>query len=133
VIVEAAGLAGGLLCLRARVRADRGVCPRCGQPSGRVHSTYERRLADGPIGGHRVVIQLTVRRFFCGNPGCATTTFAEQVNGLTSRRARRTPPLGRALTGIALALAGRAGAAAGGAAGAGCRAVQPAAADHGAA
>jgi hypothetical protein len=32
--------------------------------------------------------------------------FAEQIDGLTARRARRTPPL----TGIALALAGRAGA-----------------------
>jgi transposase len=57
-----------------------------------------------------VVIRLTVRRFFCGNPGCAAVTFAEQVDGLTSRRARRTPPLARMLTGIALALAGRAGA-----------------------
>ena len=109
VIVDAAGLAGGLLCPRARGRADCGVCPRCGQSSGRVHSRYERRLADAPIGGHRVVIRLAVRRFFCANPDCAATTFAEQVDGLTSRRARRTPPLTRALTGIALALAGRAG------------------------
>jgi transposase len=94
----------------ARVRADRGVCPRCGQASGRVHSSYGRRLADAPAGGRPVVIRLTVRRFFCGNPGCAAVTFAEQVEGLTSRRARRTPPLARTLTAIALALAGRAGA-----------------------
>jgi transposase len=109
VIVEAAELAGGL-CLHARVRADHGLCPRCGQASGRVHSTYGRRLADAPAGGQRVVIRLTVRRFFCGNPDCAAVTFAEQVDGLTWRRARRTPPLARMLTGIALALAGRAGA-----------------------
>jgi transposase len=75
-----------------------------------VHSSYERRLADAPVGGQPVVIRLTVRRFFCGNPDCAAVTFAEQVEGLTSRRARRTPPLARMLTGIALALAGRAGA-----------------------
>ena len=43
-------------------------------------------------------------------PDCAAVTFAEQVDGLTSRRARRTPPLARMLTGIGLALAGRAGA-----------------------
>jgi transposase len=109
VIVEAAELAGSL-CLHARVRADHAVCPRCGQASGRVHSTYGRRLADAPAGGQRVVIRLTVRRFFCGNPDCAAVTFAEQVDGLTSRRARRTPPLARMLTAIALALAGRAGA-----------------------
>ena len=108
VIVEAAELAGSL-CLRARARADQAVCPRCGQASGRVHSTYGRRLADAPVGGQPVVIRLAVRRFFCGNPGCAAVTFAEQIDGLTSRRARRTPPLARMLTGIALALAGRAG------------------------
>jgi hypothetical protein len=37
-------------------------------------------------------------------------TFVEQVPGLTSRHARRTPPLIEALTRIGLALAGRAGA-----------------------
>jgi Transposase/zinc-finger of transposase IS204/IS1001/IS1096/IS1165 len=89
-------------------RAYRGVCPRCEQPSGRVHSTYGRRLADVPAGGHPVVVRLVVRRFFCGNPDCAAVTFAEQVDGLTTRRARCTPPLARMLTAVALALAGRA-------------------------
>ena len=110
VVVEAAELAGGLLCIWARARADHGMCPRCGRLSGRVHSRYGRRLADAAIGGRRVLIRLAVRRFFCGNPDCPKKTFAEQVSGLTSRRARRTPPLARALTGIGLALAGRAGA-----------------------
>jgi len=109
VAVEAAELAGGRLFIWARARAEGGVCPGCGQPSGRVHSTYQRRLADTAIGGHRVLIRLVARRFFCGSPGCPKKTFAEQVGGLTSRRARRTPPLARTLTAIALALAGRAG------------------------
>jgi len=110
VIVEAAGLDGGRMCIQARGRADHGICPQCGQRSARVHSTYQRRLKDAPIGGRPVVILLTSRRFFCGNPDCPATTFAEQLEGLTSRRARRTPPLAYALTGIALALAGRPGA-----------------------
>jgi transposase len=110
VIVETAELAGGRLCIWGRARAGQGVCPRCGQPSGRVHSTYGRRLADAPVGGQRVLIRVAVRRFFCGNPDCPAATFAEQIDGLTARRARRTPPLARALTVIALALAGRAGA-----------------------
>jgi transposase len=109
VVVEAAELAGGRLFIQARARADHGVCPRCGQRSDRVHSAYGRRLADAPAGGHRVLIRLAVRRFFCSNPDCPKKTFAEQIDGLTSRRARRTPPLARALTAIALALAGRAG------------------------
>jgi hypothetical protein len=36
-------------------------------------------------------------------------TFAEQVEGLTVRYARRTPPLAEMLTAVGLALAGRAG------------------------
>ena len=67
-------------------------------------------MSDAAIGGRRVRILLRIRRLFCVNPGCRARTFAEQVDGLTSRRARRTPPLARALASIALALAGRAGA-----------------------
>ena len=50
-----------------------------------------------------------MRRFFCGNAVCKAVTFAEQLEGLTSPRSRRTPPLARMLTAVALALAGRAG------------------------
>jgi transposase len=110
VAVVGAEVTGGRVRIWARPRAEGADCPHCGQFSGRVHSGYERRLADAPVGGQRVTIWLAVRRFFCQNPGCAAVTFAEQVRGLTSRRARRTPPLARALTEIALALAGRAGA-----------------------
>jgi hypothetical protein len=109
VTVEAAELTGCRLCIWARARAGHDACPRCGQPSGRVHSTDGRRLADAPIGGRRVVLRLAVRRFFCDNPGCPAVTFTEQIDGLTSRHARRTPPLRRMLAGVALALAGRAG------------------------
>jgi transposase len=57
-----------------------------------------------------VVIRLGVRRFFCDTPGCPVATFAEQVEGLTSRYARRTPLLAGMLGVVAVALAGRAGA-----------------------
>jgi len=110
VIVEKAELAAAWLCIWARVRAEEAACPVCGMMSGRVHSRYGRRLADVAIGGRRVMIRLTVRRFFCANPGCARTTFAEQAGGLTTRYARRTPPLAAMLGAVALALAGRAGA-----------------------
>ena len=110
VVVEEADISGDCLWLRARARADGASCPRCGCWSGKVHSTYQRRLADAAIGGRRVRIRLRARRFFCGNPDCPARTFAEQVSGLTSRRSRRTPPLARTLTSVALALAGRAGA-----------------------
>ncbi|WP_107481157.1 hypothetical protein [Streptomyces sp. IMTB 2501] len=57
-----------------------------------------------------MVIELLVRRFKCPNPACQAVTFAEQIAGLTSPRARYTPLVREQLTSIALALAGRAGA-----------------------
>jgi len=96
--------------LAARVRATTAECPRCGRPAARVHSTYRRYLADAPISGRRVEVVLRVRRFFCDNTGCPARTFAEQVPGLTTPRARRTGLLKTTLEAIGLALAGRAGA-----------------------
>ncbi len=50
-----------------------------------------------------------MRRFFCLNTVCGMRTFAEQIAGLTRRRARRSEPLRAMLTSVGLALAGRAG------------------------
>ena len=90
--------------------AEGGRCPRCGGGSERVHSRYQRSLADAALGGQPVVVEITVRRFFCDSADCPARTFAEQVDGLTARHARRTPLLRGMLETIGLALAGRAGA-----------------------
>ncbi|MBI0377069.1 ISL3 family transposase, partial [Streptomyces albiflaviniger] len=86
------------------------ACPHCSRPSDRVHGRYVRRVADAAIGGRAVVIELLVRRFRCLNGGCTAVTFAEQVEGLTSPYARKTPLLRSVLRPIACALAGRPGA-----------------------
>jgi hypothetical protein len=109
VIVEEVAVAAGLLLVMARPRAPEAACPKCGTVSGRVHSRYSRRLADAAIGGRQVEILLAVRRFFCPAPGCRRRTFAEQVDGLTVRYARKTPLLAGVLGSIAVPLAGRAG------------------------
>lgn len=109
VIIEEVAVAAGLLLILARAKAATAACPKCGTASGRVHSRYHRRLADAAIGGRQVEIRLAVRRFFCPAPGCKRKTFAEQVDGLTSRYARKTPLLADVLGRIAVALAGRAG------------------------
>jgi hypothetical protein len=57
-----------------------------------------------------MVVCLEVRRFRCLSPDCPRTTFAEQVDGLASRHARRTPAATAVLQAVALALGGRAGA-----------------------
>jgi len=110
VQLEEVSRAGETVRIGARATAVSAACPRCGTVSDRVHGRYERRLLDTAAGGYEVVICLRVRRFRCLSPGCPKTTFAEQVTGLTSRHARRTPAVTAVLEAVALALGGRAGA-----------------------
>lgn len=108
--VERVFTAGGSVRVQASAVGRSAACPACGTVSDRVHSRYQRRLLDTAAGGREVVICLEVRRFFCLERSCEKGTFAEQVPGLTSRHARRTPQADRMLTAVALALGGRAGA-----------------------
>ncbi|MEV2236373.1 ISL3 family transposase [Streptomyces phaeochromogenes] len=98
----------GLVRVEARARDSVLPCPDCGVYSGRVHSWYQRCLADAAVGGRPVVIDLSVRRLFCDVTGCPRRTFAEQVEGLTFHYGRRTVVLRALVEAIALALAGRA-------------------------
>ncbi|MFG2142595.1 transposase family protein [Streptomyces sp. NPDC048696] len=47
-----------------------------GTDSRRVHSRYQRRLADATVGGRPVVVELSVRRLFCDAAHCPRRTFA---------------------------------------------------------
>jgi transposase len=96
--------------ITARSRAAEAACHRCGVPSARVNSRYRRRLHDLAAGGRAVVIDLEVRRFFCGNPAGGLRTFAEQVPTVAQRHQHRTLLVRSLLEAIGLALAGRAGA-----------------------
>ncbi|MGH3814016.1 MAG: ISL3 family transposase [Pseudonocardiaceae bacterium] len=109
-MVERLDEVGGSVRIWAHPRARKAACPGCGGESARVHSRYERRLADAAVAGRRVEICLRVRRFFCDGQDCGVRTFVEQVAGLTARYARRTVLLRGMLESIGLALAGRAGA-----------------------
>ena len=61
-VVQRAEVAGTLPCIRASPQTDATACPSCGRASRRMHSQYERRLADAAIGDRRVLIRLQVRR-----------------------------------------------------------------------
>ncbi|MFE5807720.1 ISL3 family transposase [Streptomyces sp. NPDC056491] len=110
VLVERVFTECGVVNLVARTVNDTASCPGCERPSDRVHSGYERRPADTPVGDQPVPIKLTVRRLYCDNALCGRRTFVEQVAGLTFRYGRRTPASRRVLEAVAVALAGRAGA-----------------------
>src|SRR3989440_4053113 len=93
--------------LSAHARACSALCPSCGQPSTRVHSHYVRTLWDLACSGRAVQVQRRVRRFRCSTLGCPRTTFAEPLEGLTQRYARRTLPQRERVEGLGLALGGR--------------------------
>ncbi|MEU6230653.1 transposase family protein [Streptomyces sp. NPDC047042] len=109
VEVENAVSEGQLVTVRARTGAEHAACPACGTLSSRVHSRYVRQLADSAVGGRRVLIELQVSRFRCGERACPQATFAEQVAGLTFRHGRRSTGLQTVLEHLAVMLAGRAG------------------------
>jgi len=84
-------------------------CPECHTDSSKVHSYYDRTLADLSFGIRKVVLHLDVRRFFCINPGCKRATFSEPLPDLAIRYARRTNQLHEALRDIAFELGGEGG------------------------
>jgi transposase len=71
--------AGGFV-IWAHPVASEAPCPTCGRTSTRVHSRYDRKLADAAIAGQPVLVRLQVRRFFCGHGDCSAKTSAEQVD-----------------------------------------------------
>jgi transposase len=102
---------GTTVVVVARTAVAAAACPDCGQLSERVHAYHQRRLADLPVCGRAVVVQLRVRRLVCVAPSCSRRTFREQVPTLTTRWARRTRQLTALVADLAVVTAGRAGAA----------------------
>lgn len=85
-------------------------CPQCGWPSRRVHSRYDRRLADLPWQGRQVILRWRTGRWFCDNPACSRRTFAERQPDIAAAHARRTSRLTAALAVIGLTCGGEASA-----------------------
>ncbi len=98
------------LTLVLRSSQTNAMCPECAQPSTHVHGHYTRRLADLPCQKRPVRVCLEVCRFACRTRGCPRTTFAERFPLLTRAYARRTLRQAEALTEIAFAQGGKAGA-----------------------
>ncbi|MCZ0996559.1 ISL3 family transposase [Streptomyces noursei] len=109
VRVERVSESLGELVVEAMSTSGPGRCPDCRQRARRVHSSYQRHLAERPLGARRVLVRLRVRRYFCDRMSCARKTFAEQVDGLTERRRRSSVGLKTWLQSIATELGGRAG------------------------
>jgi hypothetical protein len=88
-------------CMSAEAR-----CPLCGTAAHRVHSRYSPQVADLPCAGRQVTLRLTVRKYFCPNPGCPRKIFAEQFPELVPSYARLTNRLRQALEALGLTTCG---------------------------
>jgi hypothetical protein len=66
-------------------------------------------MAHLPWARFAVRLQVRVRRFFCENPACPRTIFAERLAGIAPATARRTDRQRERLTDLALALGGEEG------------------------
>jgi transposase len=97
------------LTLRVQSRQTLEPCPVCRFPTRRIHSRYQRTVADLPWAHYRVVWQLSVRKFFCANGRCMRRIFTERLPGVVAPWARQTERLLQWLTHIAVALGGAAG------------------------
>lgn len=66
------------------------ICPSCKAPSAREHSCYLRNPVDLAFADWIVVLELLVKRYFCDNPDCTKTTFAERFPGFLKPYSRST-------------------------------------------
>lgn len=85
-------------------------CPLCGGLTGRIHSRYERTLADLPCVHFSLTLIVQVCKFFCLNSDCRRCIFTERLPEVVAPWARKTVRLVHRLQAIGLSLGGAAGA-----------------------
>ncbi|AFY92732.1 ISL3 family transposase [Chamaesiphon minutus] len=85
-------------------------CPVCANPTTRIHSRYERTLADLPCVNYSLTLVMQVCKFFCDNTDCIRRIFTERIPEVTAPWARKTSRLSQKIQTIGLALGGAAGA-----------------------
>jgi transposase len=97
------------ITLVVRATPASAPCPVCTTPASRIHSHYERILADLPWADYRVCLQLRVRKWFCRNRACRRRIFTERLPTVAAPWARRTLRLIQRLVALGVALGGKAG------------------------
>lgn len=85
-------------------------CPSCRLPAERIHSHYQRTVADLPWADLIVRLHLLVRKFFCDNSACPRKIFTERLPSLVAPSARRSLRLMQQQQQMGLALGGNPGA-----------------------
>jgi transposase len=110
LVIEDVADEGELIRVRARCREVPVPCPGCAVETAHVHAWCERAVADVPVDGRPVVVNVWVRRLACRDWRCPRRTFRQQVCGVLERYQRRTARLTAQAAVVVRELAGRAGA-----------------------
>ncbi len=109
LVIEAVTDESERIVVRARTADGPAACPDCRAGSTRVHGYHQRTVADLPVDGRSVIVQVRVRRLLCSTADCRTS-FREQVPGVLERYQRRTARLTTHVWAVVRELAGRASA-----------------------
>lgn len=108
--IERTCLSAATLTVQVRSTARKAPCPLCQHQATRIHSRYQRTVADLPCGGRQVRLILTVHKFFCDEPTCPRRIFTERLPKLVRPWGQMTLRLSAALQAIGLASCGEVGA-----------------------
>lgn len=65
-------------------------CPVCATSTGRIHSRYERTLADLPCVSFSLTLVMQVCKFFCDNSACTRRIFTQRLPQVAAPWARKT-------------------------------------------
>ncbi len=107
-IVDNTAIDDDVMLIAVRPTSKASFCPICGTGSERIHSRYQRRLADLPLVGKPVRLVIEARRFHCDALLCGRRIFAERFDGdILAPSARRTARLDHIVHHLGLALGGR--------------------------
>lgn len=99
-----------LIILRVHAVQQTVCCPLCNEHSRSLHSRYVRQVADLPWHGVAIRLELQTRKFRCRNEFCRRRVFCERLPQVVQSYARQTVRLNSAITLLAFALGGEAGA-----------------------
>ena len=78
------------------------ACPQCATAGSRVHSRYQRTIADVSFGERNLVLKLLVRKWICPEASCSRHIFAERFPEFVQRYARMTDRLIKALQSVGM-------------------------------
>jgi transposase len=108
LVIESVSDSSDSIMLAVRSEAGIAECPLCGSSSGRIHSRYNRQVADLPCAGRQIRLRVITRRFICEVPHCRRRIFAERFgDDVLATRSRRTARLEYIVHHLGLVLGGR--------------------------